>query len=223
MKITEDENVNALRHIRETLDTVSINMVEIRSTAVAQTARIAELENEVEVQKSWASEYLCNMTIKDIEINRLTEEAETNDCAIQSLQDMLDEREAEITELKRLNSGMFNRLEAHAKARYQGVTITNRQADWIANIYKDVGPGLGKSHLIMAHNKQVRVNRIATGIKNRINDGHKDMAILLCAALMEDTHDQDDRDTEAQRGARPEPDGEDIRGFGQVPYLFNGK
>lgn len=179
--ITKDQGINALREIRGLLDVASINAVDTRSTIAAQAAHIASLKKELE----------------------------TSDMAIESLQDMCDEHEAENKELKRLNSIMFLRLEAHAKARYHGGKLTNRQAEFMVGLLNNEG----------AHAKQVRTNRIATAIRNRIEDNHPAIAIMLCAALMEETsNDNDDRIGGTNAKARSIGDTKTARSLG-TPYI----
>lgn len=137
-------------------------------TVPALEARIAELENEVLIQKSYASEYHADCAMLEASLHRVNQERG----------DMHDE----IEKLKRINTTMLDRLTVMADARYQGVTITPRQANWMVNM---LNGAVAKSPSVEAHNKQVRVNRLATSIKNRIQDGHPSIAIMLCAALME--------------------------------------
>jgi hypothetical protein len=63
----------------------------------------------------------------------------------------------------------------------------------------DLGPGYGKAAIVeqisaeleLHASKKIvaRVNRIATGIVNRLNDGHPLLALYLAETLMEETND----------------------------------
>ena len=121
-----------------------------------------------------------------------------------------DQLEAENTELKRLNSVMFLRLEAHAKARYHG-----------RDDAPDIRGFLAPEILVMLErDKNTRLNRIATGIKNRINDGHTALAIIMCETLMEETIDEhaNDGDTGNNIGTRSNGDTKTTRSLG-TPYI----
>jgi hypothetical protein len=199
-KITKDETINAMRQIRVLLDVASKNVVALRGTLQVthdtvheQAARIAELE--VELDKACNAMYTKDQRLKDMYV-----------------------LEEESKELKRLNSVMFLRLEAHAKQRYQGTQLPQVSEFRAFAKALETLPTFDEVERSLFRK---RTNRIATGIINRIKDGHTTLAIIMAQTLKEETDDKHNGATEDNTGQRSSNDAPDIKGFGQVgkyPY-----
>ena len=89
---SRDEGINALRTARQGIEDMLANAARMlhqnHHTIQAMETRIAELENEVLIQKSYASEYHADCAVKDACITRF--EA-MHTAAVQQAHDALDE------------------------------------------------------------------------------------------------------------------------------------
>lgn len=135
-------------------------------------------------------------------INRITALIRDLESEVDTLQAMcvrqltvLHQANDEMKELRATNKAMHdrllaNRLSTHAEARYQGRSdgfeghsITPRQSKFMA---------AAMAGLILDRGARPRVNRIATGILNRINDGHYKLASIMAETLVNETKEKED-------------------------------
>jgi chromosome segregation ATPase len=108
--ITRDEGIDALRTARQGIEDMLANAARMlhqnHHTIQAMEIRIAELENEVLIQKSYASEYHADCAVKDACITQL--EA-MHTAAVQQAHDALDEADSLKAENKQLRAVMADR------------------------------------------------------------------------------------------------------------------
>lgn len=129
-----------------------------------------------------------------------------------------------IEELEEVNASMHDRLSVMGDARNQGVSITPRQADWVATAYEEVAKymevldSIPEPYVMAEANRKAqcaRWHRIANSALKRIWDGHTALAEQLLLTLTEELDDgqADDRTTDDSSEARPQSSG--------TPYLFD--
>lgn len=209
-KITADPAVNLNRTAREYLnhyfDQAQEHVLNMRETIKAQAAQIATLENEVEIQKSYASEYHCDCAVLEASLHRVNQERGEMHDQIQNLKACVlkagiyqGELEAENTELKRLNSSMHDRLTAHAEARYHG---RERMAEDFADMVLDQ-PNLARTMKQHQMDRMENVCRLANAARSHIERGNYEAADTLLSPLAQGVHDAyiDDGDTEIEFGS----------------------
>jgi hypothetical protein len=175
--VTKDAGINAVRQLRIESETylaaISDHMLCQRSTIAAQATSIAEGDKVID-------------QLHD-EIDRLKREATRMMTVIfQANKEMKDMR-VDIKALEYNNSLLHERIAEQADQRSHEPTEDElEQADCapssMADAFADLIVSARKTG---QEQQQVRVNRLARGIKDRINSGHYPLAIAMCEALME--------------------------------------
>jgi len=185
-KITQDEAINALRTIRELLETVSVSAVAYRhalkvthQTVHEQAARIAKLEA--------TEDELCVQCNEDAaRIAQLEATLQRRDITIAQTHIVVDDKlkadnRRMMTVIHQANEDMAAMRDRLGESRSQYASpMATEFADLIINARTK-----GKEDWIDI--ERARTNRIATGIRNRINDGHNTLAIIMCETLIEET------------------------------------
>jgi hypothetical protein len=213
-KITADPAVNLNRTARECLnhyfDQAQEHVLNMRETIKAKDAHIAtmsathqeaidNLENEVLIQKSYASEYHADCAVLEAKMTLIT-------AKLQQAMTDLDAAKACV-----LRAGLHMGELEQENERLRAITEAPNHSSTLDEVAARMWPKID------AAKRAKNVTRLASAALKHVRRGNTIAAEALISPLAQGVHDayKHDGDTEDQLGLGPEPDRESVSSTGQ--------